>query len=68
MHSVEHVHKPDEASNPPNASAASRSASNPGSSVSTVSTVSTMGEAVATRRSLASLLSSGTLSSLTAGN
>lgn len=64
MHSVDHVRKSDEPANPAtSANPPATPASNP---VSTVSPVSTMGEAPSARRSLASLaslLSSGTLSS-----
>lgn len=64
MHSVDHVRKSEEPPNPAtSANPPATPASNP---VSTVSPVSTMGEAPSTRRSLASLaslLSSGTLSS-----
>ena len=69
MHSVDHVRKTEEPANP--ATSANPSTANPASTpVSTVSMVSTMGEAPSTRRSLASLaslLSSGTLSSRLAG-
>lgn len=69
MHSVDHVRKTEEPANP--ATSANPSTANPASTpVSTVSPVSTMGEAPSTRRSLASLaslLSSGTLSSRLAG-